>query len=482
MKQSLATLLFGSLCVGAPLFGAPSLTIYNGGYAVARDTLSLALEQGGNRVDYSQATARLEPESVILRPLAEDWPLAVLEQNYRADPVSQGLLLSLFEGETIAFERRFGEALRRVEGKIVRSGYEPGGGMRSKPIIEVDGELRFGLPGLPLFPSLGDGSILRPTLEWTLQSGRTGELEAEIAYLTQGLSWHADYNLVAAGEGDEVAVVGWITMDNQSGKTFKEAKVKLMAGDVRKLAPRETRRDDGDMEIFSMARMAAPEVEQKAFEDFHLYELPRLTTLRDRQTKQVEFLRAEGVRAKRIYLYDGSSRFVSRGGRRGSPNTGEAFGTEGNAEVWILREIENTEENALGKPLPKGRARFYRRDADDGQLEFTGESEIDHTPRNELVRLYTGNAFDIVGERKRTDYRYDSIRHTIDETFEIEIRNRKEESATVRVVEHLYRWSTWEIESSSLDYEKVDSDTIAFEVEAGPDSVETVSYRVHYWW
>lgn len=460
---------------------APALTIYNDGFAVARDTLKLSLKQGENQVSFADVTYQLEPQSVVLRALDGETNFTILEQSYRADPVSQGLLLSQFEGQEIEFERQIGDALQRFKGKVIRSGYGQAGG--GEPLIEIDGQLQFGLPGTPIFPKLTSDSILKPSLGWTLQSDVAGELDAQLSYLTYGLSWQADYNVIADEGADDASVIGWVTIDNRSGKTFPEARIKLLAGDVSKV-------QDQIMELSPFAadagyRMAkaAPPVEEKSFEDFHLYTLPRATTLRDQETKQVEFVRAEGVRAKMVYVYDGA--FVLLGRYQGwSPEAvrqDQAFGDESNPKVWIMREIENEKANGLGMPLPKGRLRFYKQDSD-GQLEFTGESQIDHTPNKETLRVQTGNAFDLTGKRTRVDFASDGFRHWVEEEFEIELSNAKKEPATIRVVEHLYRWSNWRLIEQSQAFEKVDSDTIAFEVEAPAEGKARVSYRVRYEW
>src|SRR5437868_8913354 len=309
--------------------GQPALTIYNQNFAVVRDTVPIDLKQGVNNVRFTETTAHLEPASVILRDPSGKTNLQILEQNYRNDPVSQELLLSLSEGKSIDFlviEPNKPNTI--VQGKIVRSGYVrhsqeamqrygqsyamaqsatayQSGGM-SQPIIEVDGKLRFTLPGQPLFPPLSDDTILKPTIEWQLQVDRAGKLDAELAYITGGMSWEANYNIVAPEKSDLLDFVGWITMDNQSGKTFENAKIKLMAGDVSKIQEAEMQVFGGNDELGALRSAAmAPPVSEKAFEDYHLYTLSRPATLRDRETKQVEFIRASGVKSERIYVYDG---------------------------------------------------------------------------------------------------------------------------------------------------------------------------------
>jgi hypothetical protein len=224
------------------------------------------------------------------------------------------------------------------------------------------------------------------------------------------------------------------------------------------------------------------QVTEKSFDEYHLYSLPLATTLHDRETKQVEFVRAAGIQSQRIYVYDG----VKIGDQYRNYNMenirqNESYGTQSNPKVWVMREFKNSEDNHLGIPLPKGRVRFYRRD-DDGKLQFTGENLLDHTPKDELVRLYTGNAFDLTGERRRTNYRMDNSNHWVDESFEIKVRNHKKEAVEIRVVEHLYRWTNWDIRQPSNTFLKTDAQTIEFRIPLKPDEERVVTYTVHYSW
>jgi hypothetical protein len=492
----------GTACAVAPeeASAGPALTIYNQDFAVVREGVRLELRKGTNEVRFADATAHLEPDSVILRDPKGKYSFTIHEQNYRNDPVSQELLLSLFEGKTIDFQIGNGPGAQIVAGRIVRSGYVPhwqamrryGGqyyqrqmayaqGGSQQPIIDVAGKLRFGLPGIPLFPSLADDTILKPTLHWVIESRKGVRFDAELCYVTGGMSWEASYNAVAPEQGEVMDLVGWITMDNNCGKTFEDAKIKLLAGDVSKIqhgaAP-------GDR-AFAYARegAAAPAVTEKAFDEYHLYTLERRTTLRDREQKQVEFIHAENVKSRKLYIYDGAKIDWNRYRHWGQEQIRQDhnYGTQCNPKVWVMREFRNSKENGLGIPLPRGRVRFYLRDAD-GQLEFTGENVIDHTPKDEDVRVYTGNAFDVVGERRRTEYNIDTRGNWLDESFEIKLRNHKEEAVEVRVVEHLYRWINWEITEKSHTFLKTESQTMEFRVTVEPDAEEVVTYKVHYTW
>lgn len=485
---------------------APALTIYNQNFAVVRERVPLDLKAGVNTITYSGVTMHLEPDSVVLRDPSGKVALQVLEQSYRADTISQGLLLSLYEGKELDFLTRDRDGKEYiVKGKVIRSGYTPnynamqrygnqfmmqqqamgmGQGGMGQPIIEVAGKLRFSLPGEPQFPALLDDSILKPQLAWQLHAGKPAKIEAELGYITGGMSWEASYNLIAPEKGDTMDITGWVTIDNQSGKQFDVAVIKLMAGDVSKLDPNQNEMRDEMFRGAMMAKsMAAPQVTEKAFDEFHLYSLARPVTLRNRETKQVEFIRATGVKAKTLYIYNGVAIGQQyRGWNAQNIRNQPDYGTESNPKVWVMREFKNSEDNGLGLPLPKGRTRFYRQDDADGRLEFTGENIIDHTPKNETVRIYTGDAFDIVGERKRINFVMSNRQDQMDEEFEIKVRNRKTEPVEVRVAERLYRWVNWQIIDMSHQFEKTDAQSIEFRVTVPADGETVVKYRVRYDW
>ena len=503
---TLCAFLMSVVAVGMGVSAAePSVTVYNQNFAVVRETIQLDLKKGLNQIAFNDITVHLEPDSVMLRDPSGKRRLEVVEQNYRNDPISQGLLMSLNEGKTIEFlmPRRDVDEVR--QGKIIRSGYEPhwssmsrygqqyqqmqmahaqGGG--GDPVIEIDGKIRFGMPGTPLFPSVGDDTIMKPTLNWVLDSDSAGPLTAELGYVTGGMSWQASYNFVAPEKDSKLDLVAWVTVDNQCGKTFENARLKLMAGDVSKLVP-SGGYGGGGYEAGMMrdlnGRLGGPAVSEKAFDEYHLYTVERLTTLRDRETKQIEMIRAEGVKSERFYVYDGArlEQYQQQNYDTSQLMQQQEYGTQSRTDVWVMREIKNTKENGLGVPLPAGRTRFYQRDKD-GQLEFTGENQIKHTPRDETFRVYTGTAFDLVGQRKRTEFKCDYNAHKVDESFEISLRNRKEEMAEIRVVEHLYRGLNWEITQSSEPHNKMESQIMEFRVQLKPAEEKTITYTVHYTW
>lgn len=481
MRSTFNHIALLSLFLPGVLLAAPGLTIYNQNFAVVRDTVPLDLKTGVNDVTFDRATLLLEPDSVILRDPSGS-PLQVLEQNYRNDPVTQPLLLSLFEGKELDFlVHEINKPDRVVRGTIIRSGYVAHG-EPVQPIIQVDGKIQFSLPGEPAFPSLGVETILKPQLNWKINVPKAIKTEAEVGYITGGMSWEASYNLVLPEKGDLMDVVGWITMDNQSGRAFSEAKISLMAGDVNKIADMRPGGGAGRvMNAMAFAESAAV-VSEKTFDEYHLYTLERPATLKDREKKQVEFVRTTGVKSEELCIYDGTAMSEMQW-RPMDPNfrrINEEFGTQSNTKVTVFRQFRNTKENGLGIPLPKGRLRFYR--SNGTQLEFIGENSIDHTPSDELVKIKTGDSFDLVGERKRVSFKVDQANHWADESFEISLRNRKKESVSIRVVEHLYRWSNWEITKKSDDFTKLDSDKIEFLIPVKAGEERKVTYTVHYSW
>ena len=475
-----------------------ALTIYNQSFAVARTTIDLDLHAGINEITTSRVTSMLEPDSVVLRDPSGRRAIHVVEQNYDAAVVSQEWLLEKYEGKTIDFQVSTPQGNQIVSGKIIRAGFnrqpmytfdgQYQNGQQAQPLIEVNGKMQFQLPGLPLFPSATDGLLLKPTLRWQIDSEAVAHFSAELAYITGGLDWDATYNVVAPDSSDVTGnenadVLGWVTIHNQSGTEFPQARIKLMAGDVAKIAPQQGRAY-GQLRAIAEAAVAvdgSPQVTQKAFDDFHLYDLNRTVALRDGETKQVQFIDAANVAMRRNYMYDGLGAQIQPF-YGGNVNQNRGYGLDNeNTKVLVVEEIKNSEANHLGMPLPAGRVRLYRRDAD-GQMEFVGESTISHTPSEETLRVPTGSAFDVKGSRRQTEFHVDFNRREIDEDFEIRLTNQKQQPVNVKVIEHLYRGDNWEITSKSSDFAKRDSQTIEFPVQVPAKGEATVTYTVHYTW
>ncbi len=474
---------------------AVALTIYNQDFAVARQYIDLDLHAGTNEVTASDVTSKLEPDSVVLRDASGNHPVHIVEQNYDAAVVTQEWLLEKYEGRTIDFEVNTPNGAQIVEGKIIRAGFhldaertfdgQMMSGQNAPPLIEVNGKMQFQLPGIPLFPAETDGLLLKPTLRWQILAEKPERFTAELSYITGGMDWEATYNVVAPNNADTTGeekadVLGWVTIHNQSGTDFPQAKIKLMAGDVAKIQPSSRGYAMAMGAMMAPPPPGLPQVTQKPFDDFHLYDLGRTVALRDGEMKQVQFIDAAGVGMQRSYMYDGAAQVQPN--YYGNPNQDRSYGLDnGNTKVYIVEEIKNSEANHLGMPLPAGRLRFYRRDAD-GQVEFVGESTINHTPTEDTVKVVTGSAFDVKGSRTQTDFHVDYNGRVVEESFEVKITNQKEQPVKVGVVEHLYRGTNWEITTKSEDYEKRDSRTIEFPVEVPAKGESTLTYAVRYTW
>ncbi|MGA1984417.1 MAG: DUF4139 domain-containing protein [Acidobacteriaceae bacterium] len=480
-----ATAVFAPNALAQQGGAAPvALTIYNQNFAVVRTTVDLDLKAGANQVTTTNVTSQLEPDSVVLRDPAGKVAFKVTEQNYDAGVIDQNSLLAKFEGKTIQFQRGTGADGKpiTIDGKIIRAG------VNMQPMIEADGLIQFQYPGTPLFPAATDGLLLKPTLRWQIDAPRAAHLPAELAYITNGMSWQATYNVVAPESSDvtgpeHVDLFGWVTMQNNSGTDFPEARIKLMAGDVAKI---QNMNPNIAMRGYAMASMNASSdtvsVTQQAFDDFHLYDLNRTVSLSAGETKQVEFLEANQVQMDRVYQYDGATPQPGYNNVCiGCHNDQPSFGVASNTKVTVRAEIKNSTANRLGMPLPAGRIRLYRRDAD-GQMEFIGEGSITHTPAEETVKVPIGNAFDVTGERKQTDFHTNQSARTTDESFEITVKNQKTTPVNVAVVEHMNRAQNWEITEQSTKFTRKDSTTLEFPIAVPAAGENKVTYSVRYTW
>jgi hypothetical protein len=393
-------------------------------------------------------------------------------------------MLQKYEGRTIDFQVVHGDRVEMVQGKILRAPI-PDQGDNGAPLIEVNGKMQFELPGTPLFPASTDDLLLKPTLRWQIFSDSAAQFPAELSYLTRGFSWNATYNIVAtegaaATSGEEsMDLIGWVTIRNDSGTDFTEARVKLMAGNVATAPPPQQQMFRAMAGVVAGVAAAPAAVTQKSFDDFHLYDLNRQVTLKDRETKQIEFLRASNIPVLRKYVYDGAENLPY--GIPDGAYTQENLGLQNTKHVRVDQEFVNSKKNHLGMPLPAGIMRFYRRDSD-GQMEFVGENNINHTPEDEKVHLSTGNAFDITGDRKRTSFHLDTRNQTIDESYSITVKNAKDKPVDVEVLEHLFRAANWDITEKSTSFEKRDSSTVVFPITVPAHGQQTVSYTVHYSW
>ncbi len=448
-----------------------SVTIYNQGTALVRDRRSFELTSGLTTLDFTDIAASIDPTSVSFVSLTDPEGTVVLEQNYVYDLVGTSALLERYLDETIfvtledgsSFE---GELLSGRGGDIILR--DPSGAVYAvsmSKVISIE------------FPSLPDGLITRPTLRWLLQVAESGEQQVELTYLAGGMNWTADYIVLLNSGNTTLDLNGWVTLNNTSGATYRDALVKLVAGDVNRLPQvNDAIRMEMDMAV-AQAAMPTPPVEQREFFEYQLYEIQRPVTIADNETKQVEFVTSAGVPASTYYVYNGSPGFYGYYG----PISDRGYGIMGATDVQSWLEFSTDEDGGVGADLPAGRIRVYQEDIDGAAL-LIGENRIDHTPQGEKLDIFLGNAFDLVGERTQTDFQIIG-RNVIEETYEIRLRNRKDnETVEIRIPETLFRWSNWEILDASDEYTRLNSSTIEFRVQVEPGQEKVVTYTVRYTW
>ncbi|MGC4029126.1 MAG: hypothetical protein QM696_09665 [Steroidobacteraceae bacterium] len=445
------------------------------GYALVRQERGVQLSQGRSELRFTDVAALIDPTTVTFTSLS-DPATRVLEQNFQFDLVSTDKLLLKYLDRPIAIERNAGNgATTTVNGTLLSS---------------VDGLLVRGDDGTLTalrdyssvrFPELPGGLMTRPTLVWDIQSPRSGAQRARVSYQTGGITWWADYNLIFSAGRDAnngfVDLSAWVSIINQSGASYDDARLKLIAGEVNRAQPKASPRVTMAME---RAMSDAGGFEEKAFDEFHLYALGRRTTLPNNSTKQIElFDQARKVPAQRLLVYAGGPGRIYGGG---SPYADSNFPATGNTRVDSYLVFRNDRAAGLGLPLPAGRIRVSRLDPADDSLEFIGEDAIGHTPRDETVRVRLGSAFDVVGERRQVDFRSDTRARWIEEEIEVQVRNHKDEDVEVQVREFLFRWSNWQILSSTLPHSKEDAGTVVFPVKVAKNGSATLRYRVRYSW
>lgn len=476
------------------------------GYALVRHERDIPLKTGRNNVRFGDVARDIDPTTVSFESLTDPDNTRVVEQNYQFDLVSTERLLDKYIDREITVEQQRGNGTQTFTGTLSSTA----GGLILR---NRDGSVQIvnGYAGVKL-PEIPGGLISKPTLVWDITAQKAATHKTRVTYQTGGITWWADYNFTytedrpaqdngkaGAGNGGKTgnggrtgdsATVGsatgackldvgaWVSIINQSGATYTDARLKLIAGDVQR-APRG--RGPTPMQMGAMAKTAdaAAGFEEKSFFEYHLYTLAFPTTLPDNSTKQLAlFPTAHEVSCQKSLIYLGQGGVPGYGGLI----TDRGYGTQGNTKVDVYLNFKNGRENHMGMPLPAGRIRVSKLDTADNSLEFIGENVIGHTAKDESVLIKLGSAFDVVGERKQMDFRIDSNARWMEEDIEIKLRNRKDEAVTVQVRENLYRWTNWSIVKKSQDYEKQDSRTIQFPVKIAKGGEAVVRYTVRYTW
>lgn len=437
-----------------------ALTVYNQNFGVVREVRKVHLGTGNVELAYADVSAHIQPETVHLKSLTADDSLTVLEQNYRYDLLSPDTLLKKYLGKTIKVYR-YNEHTGADEVKQAKVLAVEGG-----TVLEIDGEITSNFAGRFAFPEVPENLLQKPTLVWLLASS-AAEQRVEVAYLTQGLNWHADYVLSVDADDKLGDLNGWVTLKNETGTSYKNAELKLVAGDVQRIAPEQA---PVMMDMAApMAPMPAPRpFKEEGLFEYHLYTLDRPTSLLDKEQKQVSLLSASNIALEKKLIFYGQSYWFQSQFREQIKNQ----------KVSAYLDFKNEERNHLGMPLPKGTLRVYKSDKG-GQKQFIGEDAIDHTPRDEKVRIKLGEAFDVVADRRETSFRALSNCSSESE-WEIALRNHKDTPESVEVNEP--SGGDWEVLSSSVPATKKDSRTFTFDVRLAPRSETKLTYRVRVRW
>jgi len=469
----LPSLAIAVLCLAAPARAAEaprlrstpeqrrevSLTVYNQDFGLVRERRAVELPRGPVALEFEGVASSIQPETVSIRSLAGDGTLRVLEQNYRYDLLSPQALLQKYVGRQVKVYR-WNDVTGREEERAAEV-LATNGGL----VLRIGDEITFDYPGRIGFPEIPANLIARPSLVWLLESGAERQ-ELEVSYLAGQINWRADYVLVLSADDRSGDLTGWVTLDNRSGASYEDAKLKLVAGDVQRVAPKAVM----DMMVMrGAAQEAAPQFREESFFEYHLYTLERPASVLDNEQKQITLLQAPGVGLDKRLILRGEPHWF-RGAYGGQ--------IESRRKVGVFIELENREANRLGMPLPKGVVRVYKADSEGGR-QFVGEDQIDHTPRDERIRIKVGEAFDVVADRRQMEWR-EQGRCASESSFEIELRNHKKEEVEVEVIEPAM--GDWEILQSSHPHTRKDAQSFSFTPKVPADGKTLVSYRVRVRW
>ena len=440
-----------------------AVTIYNENLALVRDQRKVQIRSGQSMLAFRDVSAQMRPETALLRSLTNPGKLAVIEQNFDFDLLTPQKLLEKYVGRLVGVIRTNpatgSETSEQAQVLSANNGV----------VLKVGDRIETGIPGRIVYPDVPANLRDRPTLVMLLNNGGAAQQDMELSYLTGGLGWKADYVAELNAADDKLDLSGWVTLTNTSGTAYRNARLQLVAGDVNRV------RD----EIRTMARLgrtemampaAAPPMAEESLFEYHLYTLDRPTSLAENQTKQVSLLSATAVPARKELLLRGADYYYR-----------SSYGELGQKmKVGVFVEFDNRESAHLGLPLPKGVMRVYKKDGA-GNAQFVGEDRIDHTPKNEKVRLKLGDAFDVTADKKQTDFRKlpDPAKGSalVESAYEILLKNAKKEAVTVTVQEPIP--ADWKVLNESHVHEKAASNTAVWKVSVPAEGKATLSYRVH---
>ncbi|GAB4485526.1 MAG: DUF4139 domain-containing protein [Thermodesulfovibrionales bacterium] len=439
-----------------------SLTIYNVNIGLVKEQRTLGLPRGMREVRFMDVAAQIIPTSVQIRSLSDPQSLFVLEQNYEYDLLNPQKLLDKYVGRDVRLYQK--NPYTEREEVVTATLLSNNGG----PVFKINDEITYGHPGRIIFPGVPENLIAKPTLVWLLENRLAAGQKVEASYLTSSINWRADYVMTLNEKDDRADLSGWVTIDNRSGTTYRNARLKLVAGDVNRV--KEEYESHMRKLAYAEAKPAAmpDQFHEEAFFEYHIYTLQRPSTIKDSQTKQISLVSADSIAVKKELVFRGSQHYYQ--GRYPDPFA--------NLKVGVYVEIKNRKEDNLGMPLPKGTVRVYKHDSE-GSLQFVGEDTIDHTPKDEKIRIKLGEAFDVVATRRQTDWKKIAS-DTYEASFEISLRNHKQEDVVVKVMEPIP--GDWTMLSSSHEYTKAAAFTAEFLVPVQKDKEAKLTYRVRMRW
>ncbi len=432
-----------------------SVTVYNVNLGLIKDQRTLKLPVGQVELRFMDVASQIIPASVYIRSLNNEESLTVLEQNYEYDLLNPQKLLDKYVGKEVklSYKNPYTDKEEIVKAILLSNN----GG----PIYKIGDEITFGHPGRVIFPGVPENLISRPTLVWLLKNGLKDARKVEASYLTNGINWRADYVVILSEKDDRADLAGWVTIDNKSGASYRNAKLKLIAGDVHRVKEEIQYREKA---VRLAAAPAEAQFKEEEFFEYHIYSLQRPSTIKENQTKQISLVSADNIAVRKELIFKGANYYYFS-------QYGDQLPKQ---KIGVFIEIQNRVDNNLGIPLPKGTVRVYKRDRD-GSLQFVGEDSIDHTPKDEKFRIMLGEAFDVVGTRKQTDWKKIS-KNVYEASFEVSLRNHKKEDVTVKVIEPIP--GDWTILSSSHEYKKTESSIAEFLIPVPKDQEVKLTYAV----
>ncbi len=438
-----------------------AVTIYNDNLALVKDQRTVQFSSGHNTLAFRDVSARIRPETALLRSLSSPGKLSVIEQNFDFDLLTPQKLLDKYVGKTVDIIRT--NPATGVETTEQAQVLAAANGV----VMKIGNRIETGIPGRIVYPDVPENLRDRPTLVMALNNAGAAKQDVELSYLTGGLAWKADYVAELGAADDKLDLSGWVTLTNTSGTSYRNARLQLVAGDVNQVGD--------EMRFANMAAKremavaaAAPRMAEESLMEYHLYSLDRPTTMLENQSKQVSLLTASGVPVRKELLLRGSEYYYE-----------SSFGDLGQKmKVSVFIEFDNKESSHLGIPLPKGVIRVYKKDTS-GNAQFVGEDKIDHTPKNEKVRLKLGEAFDVTADKRQTEFKRlpDPSRHIAlyESAFEIVLKNAKQEAVTVTVQEPIP--GDWKITNESYKHEKAAGNTAIWHIPVPAEGSVKLSYR-----